>query len=61
MKDKTLKKYTLYRLRTKIIEKKYEQNIKVTNDIVGLLENYIENKEEINDDVSISNNTMVTN
>ena len=48
MEDKTLKKYTLYRLRTKIIEKKYEQNIKVTNDIVGLLENYIQNLKNIN-------------
>ena len=40
------------------IEVKYYDGIPTTEKEV---ENYIENKEEINDDVSISNNTMATN
>lgn len=40
------------------IEVRYYDGIPTTEKEV---ENYIENKEEINDDVSISNNTMVTN
>ena len=40
------------------IEVKYYDGIPTTEKEV---ENYIENKEEINDDVSISDNTMVTN
>lgn len=48
MKDKTLKKYTLHRLKSKLIEKKYESLIKNDINIIALLENYIENLKTIN-------------
>jgi len=48
MKDKTLKKYTLHRLKSKLIEKKYEFLIKYDTNIISLLENYIENLKTIN-------------
>jgi len=48
MKDKTLKKYTLHRLKSKLIEKKYEFLIKYDTNIISLLENNIENLKTIN-------------
>ena len=48
MEDKTLKKYTLHRLKSKLIEKKYEFLIKYDTNIISLLENYIENLKTIN-------------
>ena len=48
MEDLTLKKYTLHRLKSKLIDKKYEHCIKAETDICSLIENYIENLKTIN-------------
>lgn len=48
MEDKTLKKNTLHRLKSKLIEKKYEYHIKEYTNIIHLLENYIECLKTIN-------------
>ena len=48
MEDRTLKKNTLYRLKSKLIEKKYDAFIKDDTNIIILLENYIELLKTIN-------------
>ena len=47
MEDRTLKKYTLHRLKSKLIQKKYELFIKKDTNIIVLLENYIESLKNI--------------
>ena len=56
MEDLTLKKYTLHRLKSKLIEKKYEHCIKAETDICSLLENYtfIEAERKIENSFYIS-------
>ena len=48
MEDRSLMKYTLHRLKSKLIEKKYESLIKDDTNIIVLLENYIESLKTIN-------------
>lgn len=48
MEDRSLRKYTLHRLKSKLIEKKYESLIKDDTNIIVLLENYIESLKTIN-------------
>ena len=48
MEDRSLRKYTLHRLKSKLIEKKYELFIKKDTNILSILENYIEILKTIN-------------